>query len=63
MRYKILFFVILISVNHSSLSAANIQNLSVEAYYVSSFIWRGFDATPDNNAAFQPSLTYTFGKT
>ena len=63
MRKKLFIIVIVLFFIHTSFSSANIKNLSVEAHYVSRFIWRGFDVTPDNNPAFQPSLTYSFGKT
>jgi hypothetical protein len=36
--------------------------LSAQADIVSRYIWRGFDLYAPNNAAFQPSLTYSFGE-
>ena len=33
-----------------------------QADTVSKYIWRGFDLYADNNPAFQPSVTYTFGE-
>ncbi|UCH97957.1 MAG: hypothetical protein JSV88_14175 [Candidatus Aminicenantes bacterium] len=37
------------------------KNVSVQLDVTSRFIWRGFDLLPDNNSAFQPSLTFDLG--
>ncbi|NIM13364.1 MAG: hypothetical protein GTO45_14720 [Candidatus Aminicenantes bacterium] len=39
------------------------KNFSIQLDVTSRFIWRGFDLLPNNNPAFQPSLTYDFGST
>lgn len=62
MRKKPFIVIIVLFFIHTSFSSANMKNLSVEAHYVSRYIWRGFDATPDNNTAFQPSLRYSFAE-
>jgi len=36
--------------------------LTFQADTMSKYIWRGFDLYADNNPAFQPSVTYTFGE-
>jgi hypothetical protein len=35
---------------------------SYQITYTSRYIWRGFDANPDNKPALQPSVTFNFGK-
>jgi uncharacterized protein (TIGR02001 family) len=45
-----------------SAAAPASAQMSAQADVVSRYIWRGFDLFAPNNAAFQPSLTYTFGE-
>jgi len=37
------------------------QSLSGELGFVSRYVWRGFDVTPNNAPGLQPSLTWTLG--
>lgn len=58
-RIVVLLLIILVSVICSVNSYAQ---LSYRADLTSRFIWRGFDLLPSNHPAFQPSVTYDFGK-
>ena len=45
-----------------AIAAPAASQFSFQADTMSKYIWRGFDLFAPNNPAFQPSATYTFGK-
>jgi uncharacterized protein (TIGR02001 family) len=53
-----LFCVLLLASGSQAFGAGKITTAGSFSY-VSSYIWRGTDSLPDNDPAFQPSLTFT----
>lgn len=58
MKRAIIFSVLILSLGIVPLMAGG---LSFQADLNSRYFWRGFDLYPNNNGAFQPSITYDFG--